>query len=423
MKKILSIIGGISILVAPVSSIISCGGDDGNTFNISFVPSINATDIQNTVKPLQDKLESYLKAKDPNFTKKVKITTSLNYEAAGSSMKAGKSDLAFLPVNTYDSFRGESNNDGTYSDAGVLLISSRDGLAAETNYSAFKDNGVFSDSKGASQDLTLESLANLSMEYNDLLDKNFDLNNKSKEESKLELNSDNINKALYDKNNQVSYYRSYIFANKDYLSKKEDFNEKNIRESVKDKDKMAKLIKEAGKSLSLGRSKTSSGSLLYPLLWMNKTLGIDKPTELRDIYKSSTEQSNYVNAAQQVADGTVGLALGYADIRYDLKNDLAELQKAFKNTIVIGATTGIPNDGIMYSRKKVDETLATTLRTAFKEFVKDPSLKEVFDLYGHNDYVGVGNDQTSKEFEIQRDKIISNNVENLASIKEIVESL
>ncbi|ASP28168.1 hypothetical protein SCORR_v1c03940 [Spiroplasma corruscae] len=424
MKKLLTIIGSLSICTLPVTTIISCDSTR-NTFDIVFIPSVNATDIQNTIKPLEEALQKYLKEKDSTFNKPVKITTATDYEAAGSSLKNGKSDLAFLPVNTYASYRGSSNDDGTYKDAGVLLISSRNGLNAETNYDKFKVGDDFSDFEASKQDLSFEDLSGLALNYNKLLSDNLNLNEEENSD-KLDLTVDNVSNTLFDKNNMVSYYRSYVFANKSWLESEKNnntsYSSKSLDEFIKDKEVMKNLILSAGKGLSMGKSLTSSGSVLYPLLWMKKSLGLSDEN-LRDVYKNSSRQNGYPDAARLVSiNGDVKMSVGYGDIRYDLKGNVADMKTAFKNSIVIASTTGIPNDGIMYSRKTVNETLVSTLRSAFQTFVKDPNLKSVFDLYNHNQYIGLKTEQTSLEYEKEREKLISDNFENIEPIIQLTKN-
>lgn len=406
MKKLLFLVGSFSILTTPVSTIVSCGGKS-NTLRIAFVPSRNATDILKTVKPLEEKLKNKLKEKDSSFNKNVEITAATNYEAAGDSMKKGKSDLAFLPINTYESYRGDKKEDGTYSKAGILLVSSRESLAAESNFEEFKTNGKFDDAK-AKAESNGDNLAKLSKNYNQIIE------NILKDEDSF--NKEKLTEKLYNKDEKVSYYRSYIYANKKFI--KDTLGEEDFRS----KENAKKLIKKASedKKLSLGGSPTSSASVLYPLLWMKEHLGLDN-NELKNIYENKYKQASYTDAAEKVSNGTVELAVGYADIRYDI-NDPTKMKDAYKNTQTIGASRGIPNDGIMYSRETVDETLANNLRESFLELVADKANSEIFDIYSHKGYVGVGS-KTSIEYEKEQDQIITDNLKSISIIQDLLKEI
>lgn len=410
MRKLLSILAGAAIMSAPAASVVACE-NGSQTLKIAFIPSQNATEVQATVKALEDKLTSELKKNDASFSKTVKITTATSYEAAGDAMKKGKTDLAFLPVNTYESYRGTKKDDGTYSDAAILLVASRESLKAESEFDKFKTDGKFDDAKAAAANLSFDALSELSNNYNKQLSDNLNLDDAT-ESGKDEVSRENVKKHLFDSTNDVSYYRSYIYANKDFVNK----TLPGRADGVYSKDELTTLVKKAteDKKFALGSSPTSSASVLYPLHWLKNSLGFDN-NKIKEVYEKRLIQSSYTDAAQGIATGKFSLAVGFADIRYDLKAD-SELVEAFKKSTTIGATIGIPNDGIMYSRKTVNETLANNLRTSLISLIKDPENASIFGIYSHTGYVGLAEGQTSTQYEAVRDEIVS---ENLTAIKEI----
>ncbi|WP_186788181.1 PhnD/SsuA/transferrin family substrate-binding protein [Spiroplasma clarkii] len=288
MKKLLLIFASASVLSAPAASVVACGGTP--ELRIAFVPSQKATEVTATVSKLESKLEAEMKKHDKNFSRKVKITTATNYEAAGNAMKKGKTDLAFLPVNTYESYRGDVKDDGTYSDAGILLVASRKALTAESAFPSFQTDDKFDDAKAASSTISTTDLDKLSANYNDILNKQINISGEANSK-KLELNPENIKKVLFDsKGSDVSYYRSYIYANKDFVSKTlgENVPASGIAFTTEQlKSLVDKAVKD--KAFGLGESPTSSASVLYPLHWLKHDLGYSNE-EIKKVYETKELQ-------------------------------------------------------------------------------------------------------------------------------------
>ncbi|AVN59182.1 lipoprotein [Mesoplasma florum] len=391
MKKLLAIVGAIGLTGTAATTVVSCGTTD--TFDIIFIPSNNATEVINTVKPLEGKLQAEMKARaeerGEKFTKKVKISTSTNYEAAGSTLAAGKADLAFLPVGTYNKNKGTLKEDRTYDKLGILLESSRDAYRVEAG---MPDGSI-------TQSDSLKYAKN----YNELL-------NISKEEN---ITKEQIREKYLDTKEKSTYYRSYVYVNNELL-KKQGIDMSKISKDDEYQDALRKLIlpdasgneAKGNVNFSVSKSKTSSAGTIYPLMWLKNVAGFNDE-QVKYIYTKSNKQVDYPSAAQYVSNTSNGFAVGFSDIRYEIKDE-ADSIKAFKNTSVIGMSDKIINDGIMYSRKRVnDDKVIKDLRDSFKDLISKEENKEIFNVYNHADYIGPKEEQTSIEWEAALDKEIT----------------
>ncbi|ALD66102.1 PhnD/SsuA/transferrin family substrate-binding protein [Spiroplasma cantharicola] len=401
MKKLLSILGSASIVVSSGTYVIACNPNK-DTINILFVPSQNSTEIINTVKPLEEKLANELakiaQADNRISTKKVKIAPSTSYEVAGKTLQDGKAHLAFLPVNTYAKYRGQEK-DKAFDKEGILLNASRAGAKPETTFSQFLDEQNKFNLSLAMEEVTSEASLELSKHYNKMVKDN-------PEEVKTQ---ESAKKLLLDQDNEVSYYRSYIYANNKFLSDNQfDINSFENGEEYKAalKELILKGAKDKKFQFTFGASKTSSSGVLYPMLWLQDVLGIED-NELKDLWQNKHEQGSYPQASQEVSNATSNYAVGFSDIRMESKSS-TDVENAFKNTTVIGATEPIVNDLIAYSKKTIkDEIFKNDLRTAFKNLIADKDNASIFEIYNHTGYVGPINIENSNDFEIATDKTIT----------------
>ncbi|WP_027063003.1 PhnD/SsuA/transferrin family substrate-binding protein [Mesoplasma seiffertii] len=407
MKKLLTIISGLGILSATTSTVVACGNKD-EELRIVFIPSNEATSVINTVKPLEQKLTNELKtlaeSRGETFKKKVVISTSTNYEAAGQSLQAGKAALAFLPIGTYNQYKGTKQADNRYSDLGFLLNSTRDATIIEHDY--FKDDQGDWNNKALRELEAKDSLA-LAKNYNDHLSIN------------EQDNKETIQEKLTTSEAHATYYRSYIYANNKYLEANPiDWNsDEAYKESIK-----KLVLSDEGKNFSLSASKTSSAGMIYPLMWLKNTIGLNNE-EIVKVYHNAQTQSSYPDVASKLGTGQTKMAVGYSDIRIEIK-DNQELTKAFNNSQVVGVSEGILNDGIAYSRKalKNQTALITDLRTAFQDLVSKPENKEIFDVYKHSGYNGPGEEDASK-WEASLDQNIDLNSVKAQEIMNLIKGL
>ncbi|AUB31931.1 PhnD/SsuA/transferrin family substrate-binding protein [Spiroplasma floricola] len=428
MKKLLSLFAVSTLIASSVSTVVSCGGSS-DTINILFIPSNNSTEIINTVKPLEQKLATELSSiaqKDGRtLNKKVKISTSTNYEVAGKTLQDGKADLAFLPINTYVKYRGK-DNEGKFSSEGVLLSASRSGVTPETKgFEPFQTDGKFDSSKAQNKAIDAQTSMQLAQYYN-----------------KTATGIENLQQAkekLEDSENTASYYRSYIYANNAFLSasgfditkygKENLTREESVESSEQYKaDLKALILKGATEDkfkFSFGKSKTSSAGVLYPMLWLKNVLGFED-SELQGLWKKASQQESYPQAAENISnaqnDGAANYAVGFSDIRSEQKDD-NKVKKAFANSTVIGATDAIPNDLIVYSKKRInDEQYKDDLRTAFINLIAKPENKEIFNIYSHTGYIGPTSKEASESFEVDMDSSITRATVETAKMLELMKN-
>ncbi|QGS51660.1 lipoprotein [Spiroplasma tabanidicola] len=413
MKKLLSILGAAAILGSSASNVVACNSDD--ELSVVFIPSNNATEIINTVKPLEDKLSAKLKEKAEadgrTFSKKVKVSVSTSYEVAGNELSDGTIDVAFLPIGTYESIRGTlDQSTGLYSNAAVLLNASRSGVTPDTTLKEFKTNDKFDSSK-ASKVMDANLSYDLSNNYNNITKNGFSTKKEAQEK-------------LLDDSNKASYYRSYIYANVKSLSDKYkiDFSKVAKEEYVtKLKDIFTNENNFTGENalkFAFGKSKTSSASALYPIMWLKNVIGLND-TQVKKLWDLKTRQESYPEAASKLNSQSFDFAVGYSDIRNEISNESESLE-AFKNTVVVGASDAILNDGIQYSRKKLkDEKLISDLRKSFEELAISEA--DIFKIYNHTGYVGPDEGSVT-DFEKSTDSAITNWSKTTSEILKMIEN-
>lgn len=286
---------------------------------VLFVPSRDPGLILEATEPLKDLLIT--KLADKGYTvDKVTIEVTTDYNAAGDALAAGSAHVGFIPGGTYVAYA----EDGVE----VILASTRAGLS--------KDSEVAKD-------------------WNDGLP------------------------TEGDSTNQVTYYRSLIYAGpSDYgktLAAKVNAGEKLTWEDVN------------GAQWCVSNSPTSSAGYVYPTLWL--TENFDKT--IADLDKSPVP-GGYGDIAQSLAGKTCDVGVGYADIRRDYgKNWMAEWERDEEIWVempVIGVTEPIFNDTISVTNNNEEMTdgLKTALQEAFIEIGKDPIGLEAIKIYNHEGY-------------------------------------
>ncbi|QBQ07863.1 phosphonate transport system substrate-binding protein [Spiroplasma gladiatoris] len=410
MKKLLMLMGTISLIMPIASGVSSCS--NSNKLIINFIPSVDPTATMATIKPLEAKLENKLKELDSSFNKKVEIIMASDYEAAGEALRSGTTDLAFLSVNTYENYRGEKQDDGTYKDAGIITVSSRPSIRSESTFEKFQKDNKFSNELASKYDFASDdsgiSLANA---YNKVI---------SSSVVDKQLSAQALSDTILNKESDVSYYRSYVYANSNFVKNTLGNSVDPLNHEFKH-DEVKKLITQAqaNKRISLSENVTSSAGLLYPMLWLKNTMQF-KDTELKKMYDDKLIALSSAAAAKGVTDDEpqFDIVFGWSDMREIIYKQ--DNPSVFKNSVMIGTSYGIPNDGIMYSRKRMDETFANVVRSAFISLVRQSENKELFDVYNHSNYIGLEENQSANQFEIANDEIITKNYEKIKSIKELV---
>ncbi|WP_434329491.1 phosphonate ABC transporter substrate-binding protein [Mycoplasma capricolum subsp. capricolum] len=455
MKKLLSLMG-VSLIASSATVVTVACGKRENELRVVFIPSQNQTEVEATIAPLGKLLTEELKKKaekrGTKFDKRVKITTSQNYEIAGQSLANGNEDIAFLPVNTYSAYRGNKQSDGTYDKLGVLLTAGRLGVTPETTLSDFKNNNKFDNNK-ATAHINDEVSFKLIKNYKDEV-----LKTKPSDEK------DGYSKKMYDSQNPTIYYRSYVFANipilknlkleetnstsqwkgKSYYDVIEELLKNNsVTDNVKKyKEVLKMLILNPKVKIGIGKSKTSSSGFLYPVLWLKEFVGLSESEILQMLTKKDTERrivkalsftesaTTIGNKEAKLENSPYAITFGFSDIRFrdrqtdgkkenEVKEERKNEMSLFENSMVIGASQSIYNDGISYSKSKKsvlrDKKLLEDVRQSFVDLIdKNEEAKKIFKIYNHVTYV-----RPEKTI----DEEISKSNENIDSIKKMVKNI
>ncbi|QVK06070.1 substrate-binding domain-containing protein [Mycoplasma mycoides] len=455
MKKLISLMG-ISLLATSATVVtVACGKRD-NELRVVFVPSQNQTEVESTTASLERLLTESLKEKaskrGAKFDKKVKVTTSQNYEIAGQSLANGNEDIGFLPINTYSAYRGEKQNDGTYSKLGVLLTAGRSGVTPETTLQDFKNGDKFDNEKATTQ-ISDETSFNLIKNYKE-----------SVEKAKPKDDSYGYSKGIYDSQNPANYYRSYVFANipilksikVDNSSSNSEWKDKTYGDAIetllkngsgkdsvkKYKDLLKMLFKNPKVKIGIGKSKTSSSGFLYPVLWLKDFVGLSE-TEITKMLTEKDTSRRFVKALSFTDSATTigskdakaesskyAITFGFSDIRFrdrqtdgkdqgKIKEERQKEKELFDNSLVIGASQSIYNDGISYSKssKSVfkDKQLLDDVRQSFVDLIeKNDEAKKIFKIYNHERYIVPGS---------KIDEEISKSNTNIEAIKKLVKDI
>ncbi|AKX34380.1 phosphonate ABC transporter phosphonate-binding protein [Spiroplasma litorale] len=416
MKKLLLFLGSSTMILAPVANIVSCG--DSNKFIINLTPVKDPIETEKAMKPLEGKLQSKMKEIDPNFNKSVSIKMTESYENSAESLKSGTSDLGFLPINAYESFRGDLVENGTHKDLGVLSFATKYANKGETNFEDFIDISTkkYSDIEAGKYEFGKEDKAiKLANHYNKYVKENvIDKNVQT---------SDDLTTALTDTENYTSHYRSYVYANTNFVKetlKNSDLNNLTHAYVKTLIDKAMEIGKDGKNGIALNKSVTSSSGTLYPLSWLQETLGYDD-LAIKEIYTNKQTYDGSGGTAEGITSGKFNIAFNFEDVR-STKIEEGN-HDVFEKSMIIGTTYAIPNDGLIYSRKNVDESMANNLRKAFSELVADKENDNIFGFYGAKSYTQPEKDQSTADFEKHNDSVADNNLLKISHIKELLKEL
>lgn len=380
MKKLISSIATLALTSSTMLPLIACSPDD--SLKIAFVPSKDAIAVMKIVKPLESLLKNKIKELDPDFNRNIKITTTTDYQAAGQALQDGKTALAFLPMGTYLDYRGKQIVSGNYADAAPLVIAQRTAMIPETIINA-----------NNTRTITIDKQMLIIKKYNEIATDKGGIINKTDAYNKLhhQIGDGYVS----------SFYRSEIIVNNTFLEKEK--NKKNNAIDIANlfdnedtyKTKIQQLIIDAeaeGKDkIQLLASNTSEAGVVYPIQWMLDN-GVNKK-QIANILQNQSRVESYT-AAQNIANGAAAITFGYTDIRADAEH----VKEDYANSTIIGLTSGIPNDGIDYSKKVIkDQKLLTAIRKVFKELILDSKNADIFDVYSHTDYFTPSENATPEE--------------------------
>lgn len=286
---------------------------------VLFVPSRDPGLILDATEPLKGLLIDKLAAR--GFTvNKVTIEVTTDYNAAGDALAAGSAHVGFLPGGTYVAY----SDDGVQ----VILAATRAGLNKDSENPKDWNDGLPTEGDSA---------------------------------------------------NQVTYYRSLIYAGpSEYgqqLAAKVEAGEELTWDDVN------------GAQWCVSNSPTSSAGYVYPTMWL--TENFDKT--IADLAKAPVP-GGYGDIAASLAGKTCDVGVGYADIRRDYgENWMAEWEREAEIWVempVIGVTEGIFNDTISVTGNNKDMTdeLRVAIQEAFIEIGKDPVGLEAIAIYNHEGY-------------------------------------
>lgn len=395
MKKMISTIATLVLTSSAALPLIACSPDD--SLKIAFVPSKDAIKVMKIVKPLEGLLKNKIKELDPTFNKNVKITTTTNYQAAGQALQDGKTALAFLPMGTYTSYRGQEISHENYADAAPLVVAERNAMRPETNILK-KEERVID---------TAQQMAVIK-DYNKIATADGGITDHDDAYKKLHHQTED--------NKPTSFYRSAMIVSNKFLDREK--NKIDIDHLFDDetdyKAKIKQLLTDAKaeglSKIRLLASNTSGAGVIYPVQWMLDN-GIERD-QIADILKNQSRVESFTAAAEYVANDSCDITFGYTDIRADAENEKID----FANTTIVGLTNGVPNDGISYSKKAIkDPKLLAAIREAFKQLIKDPKNASIFDVYSHTNYITPDKNATPEEVMAWEAK--ENKIYNDASIE------
>ena len=300
----------------------SNGDTDDKTIDdlvVLFVPSRDPGLILDATEPLKQLLIDELALR--GFTvNNVTIEVTTDYNAAGEALAAGSAHVGFLPGGTYVAYA----DDGVE----VILASTRAGLNKDSENAADWNDGL---------------------------------------------------PTLGDPTNQVTYYRSLIYAGPSaygrMLAEKVNNGEALTWDDVN------------GAQWCVSSSPTSSAGYVYPTMWL-----------LNNFEKTIADLANapvpggYGEIAQGLSGGTCDIGVGYADIRRDYADNWTSewerTEEIWVEMEVIGVTEGIFNDTISVTLNNPEMTneLKTAIQEAFIEIAKNPVGIEAIKIYNHEGY-------------------------------------
>ena len=323
MKRILAV---LMLLVLVVGGLTACSSEpevvEDTTIEdlvVLFVPSRDPGLILEATEPLKQLLIDTLGAKGYTV-QNVTIEVTTDYNAAGEALAAGTAHIGFLPGGTYVAYAADG--------AEVVLAATRAGLNKDSENPA---------------------------DWNDGLE------------------------TLGDSANQVTYYRSLIYAGpSDYgrmLAEKVNSGEALTWDDVN------------GAQWCVSNSPTSSAGYVYPTMWLLDNF--DK--KINDLAKAPL-LGGYGDIAGALAQETCDVGVGYADIRRDYFDEWVgeweRKESIWVETNVIGVTEGIFNDTISVSRNHPEMTdrFAKAIQEAFIEIAATEVGATAIKIYNHEGY-------------------------------------
>jgi len=323
MKKILGILL-ISILV--IGSLTACAKEPEVTEDtliedlvVLFVPSQDPGLILESTEPLKQMLIDAMGERGYTV-EQVTIEVTTDYNAAGEALAAGTAQIGFLPGGTYVAHSGDGVE--------VVLAATRAGLNKDSVNPADWNDGQAT---------------------------------------------------LGDSANQVTYYRSLIYAGtSEYGRMLADKVNAGTALTWEDVD---------GAQWCVASSPTSSAGYVYPTLWLIDNF--DK--KISDLTKTPLPGS-YGDIAANLASGLCDVGVGFADIR---RNSEADWTTTFKRTEsiwvetdVIGVTDKIFNDTISVSlnHPEVTDNFKKAVQESFIEIAKTEAGKAAIKVYSHEGY-------------------------------------
>ncbi len=323
MKKILGILL-ISILV--IGSLTACAKEPEVTEDtliedlvVLFVPSKDPGLILESTEPLKQMLIDAMGERGYTV-EQVTIEVTTDYNAAGEALAAGTAQIGFLPGGTYVAY----SEDGVE----VVLAATRAGLNKDSVNPADWNDGQAT---------------------------------------------------LGDSTNQVTYYRSLIYAGtSEYGRMLADKVNAGTALTWEDID---------GAQWCVASSPTSSAGYVYPTVWLIDNYG----KKISDLTKTPLPGS-YGDIAANLASGLCDVGVGFADIR---RNSEADWTTTFKRTDsiwvetdVIGVTDKIFNDTISVSlnHPEVTDNFKKAVQESFIEIAKTEAGKAAVKVYSHEGY-------------------------------------
>lgn len=323
MKKILGILL-ISVLV--IGSLTACAKEPEVTEDtliedlvVLFVPSQDPGLILESTEPLKQMLIDAMGERGYTV-EQVTIEVTTDYNAAGEALAAGTAQIGFLPGGTYVAYSADGVE--------VVLAATRAGLNKDSVNPADWNDGQAT---------------------------------------------------LGDSANQVTYYRSLIYAGtSEYGRMLADKVNAGTALTWEDVD---------GAQWCVASSPTSSAGYVYPTLWLIDNF--DK--KISDLTKTPLPGS-YGDIAANLASGLCDVGVGFADIR---RNSEADWTTTFKRTEsiwvetdVIGVTDKIFNDTISVSlnHPEVTDNFKKAVQESFIEIAKTEAGKAAVKVYSHEGY-------------------------------------
>ena len=330
MKKIAALILALAMTLSCFAALADNIKMDKLTFQ--FVPSKDADVIITGTKNLPELIKAEMATLGYDIGE-VEISVGTSYEATGEAMSAGTIDVGWLPGGTYAIYSQNKEVD-------VILTATRAGLS--------NDSETPSDWNGIA------------------------------------------NKTLQMPENQVTFYRSLIYAapteKGKALAAKVNAGEKLTWDELNDC------------TWAVGNTSSSAG-YIYPTMWLMNHYDGKKISDL-----SSVVNLGYADAFAQAASEQVDIICCYADGRRDYeaawslpsdqqdptgKQGMGREGSIWDELNVIGVTPGIYNDTVAVTTAKADiynPEFINALQTALINIINTEEGKEIFSVYSHTGY-------------------------------------